>query len=88
MNNPIVGGIPLILVVFGLVEFVKLMGVTGKLLTATSLTVGAILGTAYQLSLTMPVNYAGWFAAVIYGLALGLAACGLYDFLNARFPVK
>lgn len=75
----VVSGIPLILVVIGLVEWVKRFGVAGKALNVASLLVGAGLGVAYQVSQGVPVDFAGWFAAVIYGLALGLVASGIYD---------
>ena len=44
-----------------------------------SLAIGLIFGIGYQLSLGVPTDYAGWFGAVIYGLALGLVASGIYD---------
>jgi len=43
------------------------------------LLIGVIAGIAYQISIALPADFAGWFAAVIYGLALGLVASGLYD---------
>ena len=80
----LIGGIPLIAVIFGLVEFFKTCGLKGRILTFVSLLLGLILGIAYKLSLAMPVDYAGWLAVVIFGLALGLTTSGIYDFLDAR----
>jgi len=82
----LIGGVPLIAVIFGLVEFIKVFGLKGKWLTVVSLLLGLALGIAYQLSLGLPVDYAGWLAVVFFGLALGLTTSGLYDFLNSRYP--
>lgn len=78
-SNAIVAGIPLVLVVIGLVEWIKRFGVQGAALNVASLLIGLVAGIAYQISIAMPSDFSGWFAAAIYGLALGLVASGLYD---------
>ena len=96
----LIDGIPLVIVVFGIVEFMKTMGLQGKGLTVASLLLGLLFGIAYRLTLpalalsgTVPADFAGlswgfrdWFSAVVFGLALGLVASGLYDFANSRLP--
>jgi hypothetical protein len=83
----LVAGIPLVLVVFGLVEFSKSMGLQGKGLTIFSLLLGLLLGIAFKISESgIPSGFAGWFAVVIFGLALGLVASGFYDFAKTRLP--
>jgi len=77
--DQIVNGIPLIFVVMGLVELAKAFGAQGKLLTGLSFAIGLVVGVLYQLSLFMPANFAEWFGAVIFGLALGLVASKVYD---------
>lgn len=77
--DQIVNGIPLLLVVMGLVELSKSFGAQGKALTAISFGIGLIIGLLYQLSLGMPADYAGWFGAAVFGLALGLVASKVYD---------
>ena len=77
--DQIVNGIPLIFVVMGLVELVKAFGAQGKVLTAASFLIGLGLGVLYQVSIAVPEGFAGWFGAVIFGLALGLVACKVYD---------
>jgi len=84
-QNILVAGIPLIAVIWGLVAFAKKMGVKGKALTATSLVLGLSLGLAYQVSLKLPSDFSGWFAAAIFGLGLGLVASGLYDVVKTDF---
>lgn len=75
-----VSGVPLILVVIGFVTYMKKFGVAGKALLAASLITGLVLGGGYQLAANgVPVAFAGWFAVIVYGLALGLFAAGVYD---------
>ena len=81
--DQIVNGVPLIFVVMGIVELIKAFGLQGKALTAASFAVGLALGIAYQISLGLPTGYAGWFGAVIFGLALGLMASKVYDAIRS-----
>ena len=83
----LVGSIPLIIIIFGLVEFIKSLGLQGKVLTVVSLIIGLLLGLGYHLATVgLPVGFAGWFTALIFGLAMGLVASGFYDFADARWP--
>jgi len=77
--DAIVAGLPLVLVVIGLVEWFKQLGVQGNTLRYVSMAIGLVIGIAYQISLGLPADFAGWFAACIYGLGLGLVASGIYD---------
>ena len=81
--DQIVNGIPLLFVVMGLVELSKSFGAQGKALTAISFGIGLIIGLLYQLSLGTPADYAGWFGAAVFGLALGLVACKVYDAMKS-----
>jgi hypothetical protein len=78
----LVAGVPLILVVLGLVEWVKGFGVSGNKVKAVSMAIGLLLGVGYQYSIAPPVGFAGWFGVVVFGLALGLVASGIYDTLK------
>jgi len=77
--DQVVNGVPLIFVVMGLVELIKAFGVQGKALIASSFGIGLVVGLLYQLSLGTPADYAGWFGAALFGLALGLVASKVYD---------
>ena len=77
--DAIVAGLPLVLVVIGLVEWFKQLGVQGNVLRYVGMAIGLVFGIGYQVSLGMPTDYAGWFGAAVYGLALGLVASGIYD---------
>lgn len=81
-GSAVVGGVPLVLVIAGLVAFAKTMGLAGKWLTALSLLLGTLLGVLYQLSLGPITGFPGWFTACIYGLGLGVTTAGLYDMLK------
>jgi hypothetical protein len=83
----LVGGIPLMIVIFGLVEFSKSLGLTGRGLTVFSLLLGLAFGIACQLATAgLPSGFGGWFVVVVYGLALGLVTSGFYDFADSRLP--
>ena len=80
-NGLVVNGVPIIAVIIGLVAFVKAMGIRGVVaLRATSAGLGLLLGVGAQISETgVPVDFAGWFGLIIYGLGLGVVASGLVD---------
>jgi len=78
-ENASVAGIPLLAFVIGLVQWVKGFGLDGRQVKAASMAVGILLGIGYQFSTVPPVDFASWFAAGVFGIALGLVASGLYD---------
>jgi hypothetical protein len=87
LTQLLVGGIPLLVVIFGLVEFSKTFGLSGRWLTLVSLLLGIAFGVAYKIATEgVPVGFAGWFVMLIFGLALGLITSGFYDFANQRMP--
>lgn len=87
ISSLLVASIPLLAVIFGLVEFSKSLGLSGKALTVFSLILGLLFGLAFRIAmLGLPVAFSGWFEAVVFGLAIGLVASGFYDFANSRFP--
>jgi len=77
--DQVVNGIPLVVLVIALVEWVKRFGVEGKALNAVSMAIGAIIGVAYWYAQQPLASFADWFGAIVYGLALGLVASGIYD---------
>lgn len=60
--------------ILGLVNFLKDMGLAGKLLTVVSMVIGIVFVIGAQL---LPVGTA---QLILTGILGGLAACGLYDF--------
>lgn len=83
-GDAIVNGVPLVFVIAGLVEFAKKFNLKGTACTALSMGLGVVFGVAYQLQAGPPADFAGWFGAVLYGLALGITTSGLYDFTKGR----
>lgn len=76
----IVAGIPLLFVVIGLVEWFKLFNISGNILRFISMGIGLVIGIGYMLaSHGLPTIFADWFALVIFGLALGIVASGIFD---------
>jgi len=87
ISTLLVGGIPLVAVVFGLVEFVKSFGVRGHWLTITSMLLGLAFGVSYQIANAgLPAGFAGWFGVAVFGLVLGLVASGYYKFVDTHMP--
>ena len=85
LSQLLVGGIPLLIVIFGLVEFSKTLGLKGNWLTIFSLFLGLAFGFAYKIAESgVPSSFAGWFVMVVFGLALGLITSGFYDFADKR----
>ena len=84
LGNAIVAGIPIMFVVIGLVQWVKeKLEWSGKGVEVFAIALGFALGFAYQVYLALQAGEIVWdfvfiFTAVIYGLALGLGATGLY----------
>ena len=86
-SSLLVGVVPLVAVIFGLVEFSKSFGLKGHWLTIFSMVLGLAFGISYKIAETgLPTLFGGWFATIVFGLALGLVASGFYDFINKRMP--
>jgi len=87
MNEWFVNGVSWILVIMGTVEFSKKFGLRDRALTGLSLVLGVLLGVLQHAALAgSRADFTGWLGAALGGLVWGLAASGLYDLVNARFP--
>ena len=85
----VVAGVPLILIVFAIVEEIKAYGLSGNILRVCSLLVGFLLAFFVALATDgMPAELGGWVTLVIVGIVYGLTASGAYDFLNARWSAS
>lgn len=88
-STAVVNGIPLVLLIAGLVAFAKTMGLQGKALTILSAVLGLALGAALQISQSgIPANFAGWFGLIVYGLGLGVVTSGMYDLIKRDIAGK
>ena len=70
----------LVPVIIGLTQFAKEFGITGKWSRLFGLVLGLVLGIFYKISQAVPASLGEWLFCVIYGLALGMTASGIYDF--------
>lgn len=78
-SEAMVNGVPILLVVLGLVEWSKRLGLRGNWLLVEAMVLGFVFGFGFQLSQAIPATFVGWFGAVLYGLLCGLVASGLND---------
>jgi hypothetical protein len=86
-SNFVLNPVTLLAIVFGVVEFIKSLGVTGNPLRWISLGVGVILALVFQSTTLFPA-VSPYIETVFFGLAVGLAACGIFSFINNRIPSK
>jgi hypothetical protein len=84
-----VGGVALIAVVFGLVEFLKeALGWEGKRVTVLAAVLGAVLMGLYQLQSVLPAPFSQVYEIVVISLTFGLSASGYYKFASSRMPKR
>lgn len=91
--NASVAGVPLVLVVIGLVEWCKSFKtkdgsalLSGNLVLVISMLVGTLLGGGFMLVQLRPPSGADWwphfvywFGVLVYGMGMGIVASGIYD---------
>ena len=75
----------LIVLIFGVVEFIKSLGVSGNKLRVVSLAVGFSLAFSFQLQNIFP-EAAQYIEVGFFAVAGGLTASGLYSFAAKRWP--
>ena len=83
LDNFVLNPAALLVLIFGLVEYVKRLGLKGNALSLVSLLVGVVLAVAFKLRELYPLA-SPWIEVAFFGLAAGLAASGVYDFLKNR----
>ena len=81
--NLTVAGVPLLAFVLGLVQWIKGFGLSGNPVRVASMAVGLVMGVGYQFQTAPPADLSAWLSAIVFGLALGLAASGIYDAANS-----
>ena len=76
-----IGGVSLIIVVFGLTQFIKeLFGWEGKKVTALAAGLGALFMAVFQALAYIPEPYNAIVTGVVVSIAFGLSASGFYKF--------
>ena len=81
LSNFVVTPAVMLVLIFGIVEFIKTFGLKGNVLRLVSLTIGMILALAFKLRELYPVA-AIYIDLFFFSTAAGLSASGLYDFLK------
>lgn len=89
LRSASVGGVPLILYTFGLVEFLKKIQkngqpwLQGNALTVASAVIGLLFFGTFKLSGMFSVIQP-WLELVVFGLGGAFATSGIYDFIKSR----
>ena len=85
LGNFFVNPVTLVLIILGVVEMIKKLGVTGNKLMLISMLVGFVLALLYKVrELYEPSSV--FIDVAFFGIAAGLGASGIYSFINDRFP--
>ena len=80
-------GIPLLLLVFGLVEFFKdMFSMEGKKVTLLAMAMGILVYVPVQLIGLLAAPYELVLSIVYTSIAFGLSASGYYKFASKRVP--
>lgn len=80
-----INGLSFMVLVVGIVQAAKKLGLEGRGLTILAMALGITLAIGYQVSQIYP-TFKVWFDIVVFGLGGGVAATGYYDLVNERFP--
>jgi len=84
-GDAVLNGIPVLVVIIGLVEYSKKFGAEGKICDGLSMGLGLTFGVLYQFSTAgMPTDLAGWFGVALYGFGLGLTASGVWATVTGK----
>ena len=86
-SNAIVGGVSVIALVFGLVEFLKsLFTLDGKKVTVLSAILGLVLYALFAAIGLLPAPWDQYLTILFQSLAFGQAASGFYKFATRNQP--
>jgi hypothetical protein len=80
------GGIPVIVLVIGIVEAAKRFGLRGKGCQILAMVLGGVLvGLSQAIETAMiPVDFVPWINIIVMGMGGSLAATGIYDMLKKQ----
>lgn len=73
-----IAGFSTVLLIAGIVELIKKMGLKGNFLILVSVGIGVIFGVVFRIH-TMYPETQPWIELAYFGIAFGLGASGLYD---------
>jgi len=73
-----IAGFSTVLLIAGIVELIKKLGLQGNILVLVSVLIGTIFGVVFRIYDLYPATQ-HWIELLYFGLAFGLGASGLYD---------
>jgi len=79
--NYVVTPTAMLVLIFGIVEFIKNFGVKGNMLRVISLVIGVVFAVVFKLRELIPSTTV-YIDVAFFALSAGLAASGLYDYLK------
>lgn len=82
----VIAGVPAILIIVGLVEYVKSLGLASKYAALVAMGLGVLVAVVVQLTVVYP-EVSPWVTAVVTGLVVGMSATGLYK-IGSRWSDK
>jgi len=82
-SDYLIGGVPLVVFVFALVEWAKSFNLSGNILRVISMAIGIVFGGIYKFSVSPPVDVVGWLELIVFGIAIGLVASGFWDGISS-----
>lgn len=83
MISAALSGSGIFVVIFGLVELIREVGIRDRALLVTSMMIGLLLGLGYLIAAVgQPADFGAWFAYAIVGLLYGLIASGVVKLAN------
>ena len=77
MPDLVLAGIPVLLIIVGLVEYVKSLGLPAKYAPVVAIVVGIGAGLLNEAMVVYPA-IEPWVVAAVSGVVVGMAATGLY----------
>lgn len=81
----VVGGIPLLVFVFGLTQFFKeMLSLDGNKVRVASVIIGVVVMVLYQLSAILPEPYVTVYNVATAALVAGITAGGFYQYVEAK----
>lgn len=80
LNQALVGGIPITLIVMLVVQQVKAFGVRGNALRGVAIGLGLFFGASYQVAINgVPADFSAVFSYAVFAFACALAPMKTYD---------
>lgn len=79
-----IGGVPIILVVMALTKYSEKFGAKGRVQLGIAILLGLVFGFGYMSAANgFPVDFAGYFTYIVFGLAMGIVPSGIHDELKS-----